>query len=58
MYFSIKSVAKREGVTVQAVLKWIKTGKLHAEKQGGRWYIPQESYWRFNADRKKWKHSE
>jgi excisionase family DNA binding protein len=40
---TVNDVAKSLGVTVQAVSKYLRIGKLSGFKVGGRWRIPAKS---------------
>ena len=39
---TIKETAQALGLKVRTIREWIKTGRIHAEKIGCRWIIPDE----------------
>lgn len=51
-YYSMQEAEEHYGVSCQSIMKWIKTGKLKAEKVGTSWFIPcgQEVYRRADRD--------
>lgn len=50
-HLGVTEVARRLGVTQQAVRDWIHGGQLEAEKPGRAWIIDQASFDRFALDR-------
>ncbi|MEM3442258.1 MAG: helix-turn-helix domain-containing protein [Candidatus Bathyarchaeia archaeon] len=46
-FYLIKEIAKTYRVTPEAVLKWIKEGKLKAIRIGGVWRIPESALQEF-----------
>lgn len=39
-YYSLDQASEHYGVGKQSIMKWIKDGKLEAEKVGNSWYVP------------------
>lgn len=37
-----REFAEKSGVTSSTVSKWIRSGKIKAEKQAGKWFIPAD----------------
>jgi excisionase family DNA binding protein len=48
-YLTVAEVAASIGVTLPAVYKWIKAGKLEAYQFGDAYRIPAEAWERFKA---------
>lgn len=46
-YYSPREIANRYNVTPQAIIKWIKQGKLKAVKVGSVWRIPESALQEF-----------
>ena len=42
-YISAPDMARKCGVTVYTLYRWIKTGTVTGKKIGGRWYVTSES---------------
>jgi excisionase family DNA binding protein len=42
-YYSPRELANRYNVTPQAIIKWIKQGRLKAIKLGSVWRIPESA---------------
>lgn len=49
-YYTAPEVAKLAQVTVQAVYKWIRAGRIEAYRFGGTWRIPRAAFQQFKAD--------
>lgn len=53
MYLTPKDVAKRLQVHEETVLRWIRTGKLHAIKLDRGYRIDPDDFQKFLAERRK-----
>lgn len=56
-YYTAPQVAELAEVTVQAVYKWIKTGRIEAYRFGGTWRIPRAAWDQYKADNRNTKAS-
>ena len=48
-YYTANEIADMARVTVQAVYKWIRTGRLDAYQFGGAWRIPRVAWEQFKT---------
>jgi excisionase family DNA binding protein len=46
-YYTANEVADLAEVTVQAVYKWIRSGRIEAYRFGGTWRIPRAAFEQF-----------